>query len=318
MKYFALLTTYGEKVLAEATALGTQIALTHMAVGDGGGALPTPDTRQTKLINEKRRAAINTLFIDPVNTNQVIAEQVIPENEGGWWIREIGLFDKSGFLVAIANCPETYKPLLAEGSGRTQTIRVVLIVSHTDAVTVKIDPSVVLATREFVNQRLEEHEKSRKHPDATLTAKGFVQLTHQLGDSSTLVVTQKLLTDELKKMTFVTRTWQLTAKGGEMELTPPYQFKNCLFSINGLIQHDQYSYTIENNKILLAEILKQGEQVQIIIDAPLISTPLSGGLPISKDARNALTTGSDSGIYLDEDKFQPIDEIEVTTHEKDK
>lgn len=200
MKYYALLTTYGEKVLAEATALGTKIELTHMAVGDGGGTLPTPDTRQTKLANEKRRAAINTLFIDEINTNQVIAEQVIPENEGGWWIREIGLFDKSGFLVAIANCPETYKPLLAEGSGRTQTIRVVLIVSHTEAVTVKIDPSVILATRDYVNKSIEEHEKSRKHPDATLAAKGFVQLAGGLGESNTLVVTQKLLTDELKKL----------------------------------------------------------------------------------------------------------------------
>ncbi len=154
MKYFALLTTYGEKVLAEATALGTKIELTHMSVGDGGGALPTPDTRQTKLINEKRRAAINTLFIDPVNTNQVIAEQVIPENEGGWWIREIGLFDKAGNLIAIANCPETYKPQLAEGSGRTQSIRIVLIVSHTESVTLKIDPSVVLATRDYVNTEI--------------------------------------------------------------------------------------------------------------------------------------------------------------------
>ncbi len=311
MKYYALLTTYGEKVLAEATALGTKIELTHMAVGDGGGTLPTPDTRQTKLANEKRRAAINTLFIDEINTNQVIAEQVIPENEGGWWIREIGLFDKSGFLVAIANCPETYKPLLAEGSGRTQTIRVVLIVSHTEAVTVKIDPSVILATRDYVNKSIEEHEKSRKHPDATLAAKGFVQLAGGLGESNTLVVTQKLLTDELKKITFVTRTWQLTAKGGETELNPPYTFSSCLFSINGLIQHDGYSYSVEFNKILLAESLKQGEQVQIVIDAPLINTQQSGGLPISKDANNALTTGSDNGIYLDEDKFQPIDDITV-------
>ncbi|MEY1580129.1 phage tail protein, partial [Providencia manganoxydans] len=159
MKYFALLTTYGEKVLAEATALGTKIELTHMSVGDGGGSLPAPDTKQTKLINERRKAAINTLFIDSLNPNQIIAEQVIPENEGGWWIREIGLFDKSGALVAIANCPETYKPLLVEGSGRTQTIRVVLIVSHTESVTLKIDPTVVLATRKYVDDAIEVLDK---------------------------------------------------------------------------------------------------------------------------------------------------------------
>ncbi|HHR6069352.1 TPA: phage tail protein [Providencia alcalifaciens] len=155
MRYFALLTTYGEKVLAEASALGTKIELTQMAVGDGGGSLPTPDTQQTRLVNEKRRAAINTLFIDPLNANQIIAEQVIPENEGGWWIREMGLFDKSGMLVAVANCPETYKPLLAEGSGRTQTIRMILIISHTESVTLKIDPTVVLATRKYVDDAIQ-------------------------------------------------------------------------------------------------------------------------------------------------------------------
>lgn len=154
MKYFALLTKLGENLIAQATALGTKIELTHMAVGDGGGTLPTPDTNQTKLIAEKRRAAINTLFIDEKNKNQIIAEQIIPESEGGWWIREIGLFDKTGNLIAVANCPETYKPQLTEGSGRTQSIRMVLIVSHTDSVTLKIDPSVVLATREYVNTEI--------------------------------------------------------------------------------------------------------------------------------------------------------------------
>ncbi|MEY0876711.1 phage tail protein, partial [Providencia manganoxydans] len=126
MKYFALLTKLGENLLAQATALGTKIELTHMAVGDGGGSLPTPDTNQTKLVKEQRRAAINTLFIDEKNKNQIVAEQIIPEKDGGWWIREIGLFDKDGNLVAVANCPETYKPQLAEGSGRTQSIRMVL------------------------------------------------------------------------------------------------------------------------------------------------------------------------------------------------
>lgn len=151
MKYFALLTKLGENLLAQATALGTKLELTHMAVGDGGGKLPTPDTHQTKLIAEKRRAAINTLFIDDKNKNQIIAEQIIPEAEGGWWIREIGLFDKTGNLIAVANCPETYKPQLAEGSGRTQAIRMILVVSHTESVTLKIDPSVVLATRKYVD-----------------------------------------------------------------------------------------------------------------------------------------------------------------------
>ena len=180
MKYFALLTTYGEKVLAEATALGTKIELTHMAVGDGGGILPAPDTKQTKLVNEKRRAAINTLFIDSINTNQVIAEQVIPENEGGWWIREIGLFDKSGLLVAVANCPETYKPLLAEGSGRTQTIRMILIVSHTESVTLKIDPTVVLATRQYVDDAIQVLDK--RITELTASDVGAVPITRKVNN----------------------------------------------------------------------------------------------------------------------------------------
>ncbi len=124
-----------------------------MAVGDGGGTLPTPDAKQTALVNEKRRAALNMLYIDPQNSSQIIAEQVIPENEGGWWIREVGLFDESGVLIAVGNCPESYKPQLAEGSGRTQTVRMVLITSSTDNITLKIDPAVVLATRKYVDDK---------------------------------------------------------------------------------------------------------------------------------------------------------------------
>lgn len=180
MRYFALLTTYGEKVLAEASALGTKIELIQMAVGDGGGSLPTPDTQQTQLVNEKRRAAINTLFIDPLNANQIIAEQVIPENEGGWWIREMGLFDKSGMLVAVANCPETYKPLLTEGSGRTQTIRMILIVSHTESVTLKIDPAVVLATRKYVDDAIQVLD--RRITELTASDVGAVPITRRVNN----------------------------------------------------------------------------------------------------------------------------------------
>ncbi|QEM92756.1 phage tail protein [Kosakonia radicincitans] len=155
-KYFAILTNQGAARLANAAALGTTLNITQMAVGDANGVLPTPDPAQTALINQKRIAALNMLSIDPNNSSQIIAEQVIPENEGGYWIREIGLYDDSGVLVAVANCPETYKPLLQEGSGRTQTIRMVLIVSSTAAVTLKIDPAVVLATRQYVDNKVIE------------------------------------------------------------------------------------------------------------------------------------------------------------------
>lgn len=190
--YFALLTNIGAAKLANATTLGSRLNITRMAVGDGGGSLPVPNPAQTTLINEKRRAALNTLSVDPKNPSQIIAEQVIPENEGGFWIREIGLFDDDGNLIAVANCPETYKPQLQEGSGRIQTVRMILIVSSTDAVTLKIDPAVVLATRGYVDEVIEAHEKSRKHPDGTLTAKGFVQLSNATNsDSETLAATPK-------------------------------------------------------------------------------------------------------------------------------
>ncbi|BBA64165.1 phage tail protein [Escherichia coli] len=153
-KYYAVLTNVGAAKLANATALGAQVEITQMAVGDGNGVLPTPNPAQTALIHELRRAPLNSLSIDPNNANQIIAEQVIPEDVGGWWIREIGLFDKDGDMIAVANCAETYKPQLQEGSGRVQVVRMILIVSSTAAVTLKIDPSVVLATRQYVDDRI--------------------------------------------------------------------------------------------------------------------------------------------------------------------
>ncbi|MGA4469588.1 phage tail protein [Enterobacter hormaechei] len=155
-KFYTLLTEIGAAKLASAAALGVPLKITQMAVGDGGGVLPTPSAQQTRLIAEKRRADLNMLYIDPQNSSQIIAEQVIPETEGGWWIREVGLFDETGALIAVGNCPESYKPQLAEGSGRTQTVRMVLITSSTDTITLKIDPAVVLATRKYVDDKLLE------------------------------------------------------------------------------------------------------------------------------------------------------------------
>ncbi|MBB7736198.1 phage tail protein [Escherichia coli] len=156
VKYYAILTNQGAARLANATMLGSKLNLTQMAVGDANGVLPTPDPAQTKLINQKRIAPLNLLSVDPNNQSQIIAEQIIPENEGGFWIREIGLYDDEGVLIAVANCPETYKPQLQEGSGRTQTIRMILVVMNTEAITLKIDPSVVLATRKYVDDEVLE------------------------------------------------------------------------------------------------------------------------------------------------------------------
>ena len=184
-KYFAILTNQGAARLANAAALGTKLNLTQMAVGDANGTLPTPDPAQTKLINQKRIAPLSQLTVDPANTSQIIAEQIIPENEGGFWIREIGLYDDDGILIAVANCPETYKPQLQEGSGRTQTIRMILIVSSTSAITLKIDPAVVLATRQYVDDKIIEvkgyaDDLMKKHVEAANPHKQYPLIANAL------------------------------------------------------------------------------------------------------------------------------------------
>lgn len=174
-QFYTLLTQTGQAKMANAIALGTMIEITHLAVGDGNGALPVPDSNRETLVNEVRRAQINRLEVDPDNPSWLIAEQVLPPDVGGWTIREVGVIDADGDLIGYGNYPETYKPTLDQGSGRTQTIRMVLEVSHTAAVTLKVDPSVVLATREYVDDEIDKHEQSRNHPAATTTALGFVE-----------------------------------------------------------------------------------------------------------------------------------------------
>lgn len=174
-QFYTVLTEVGQAKLANALALGTTIDITDLAVGDGGGAMPHPDSNREALVNEVRRAPVNAVATDPDNPSWLIVEQVLPPEVGGWTIREVGLFDVDGDLIGYGNFPETYKPTLDEGSGRTQTIRMVLEVTHTTAVTLRVDPSVVLATREYVDQQRAEHEQSRNHPAATTTELGFVK-----------------------------------------------------------------------------------------------------------------------------------------------
>ncbi|NWN46912.1 phage tail protein [Pseudomonas sp. MAFF 301514] len=150
-QFFAILTAVGEAKQANAAALGTSWTFAQMGVGDANGNDPIPDRTQTKLINERRRAPLNQVKVDPTNASVIIAEQIIPENVGGWWVRELALYDADGDMVAVANCAPTFKPLLSQGSGRTQVIRINLIVSSTSNIELKIDPSVVLATREYVD-----------------------------------------------------------------------------------------------------------------------------------------------------------------------
>ncbi|HBC8066808.1 TPA: phage tail protein [Escherichia coli] len=192
-KFKTVITTAGAAKLAAATAPGgRKVNITTMAVGDGGGKLPVPDAGQTGLIHEVWRHALNKISQDKRNSNYIIAELVIPPEVGGFWMRELGLYDDAGTLIAVANMAESYKPALAEGSGRSQTCRMVIIVSSVASVALTIDTTTVMATQDYVDDKIAEHEQSRRHPDASLTAKGFTQLSSAINSTSeTLAATPK-------------------------------------------------------------------------------------------------------------------------------
>ncbi|HFJ0119276.1 TPA: phage tail protein [Escherichia coli] len=193
IKFRTVITTAGAAKLAAATAPGgRKVNITTMAVGDGGGKLPVPDAGQTGLIHEVWRHALNKISQDKRNSNYIIAELVIPPEVGGFWMRELGLYDDAGTLIAVANMAESYKPALAEGSGRSQTCRMVIIVSSVASVELTIDTTTVMATQDYVDDKIAEHEQSRRHPDASLTAKGFTQLSNATNSTSeTLAATPK-------------------------------------------------------------------------------------------------------------------------------
>ncbi|WP_246030573.1 phage tail protein [Kluyvera ascorbata] len=184
-KYKTVITTAGAAKLAAATVPGgKKVNITAMAVGDGGGTLPEPNDSQTKLINEVWRYALNKISQDNKKKNYIVAELVIPPEVGGFWMRELGLYDDAGTLIAVANMAESYKPKLEEGSGRAQTCRMVIIVSSIESVDLTIDSTTVMATQEYVDDKLSEHEQSRRHPDATLKEKGFTQLSSATDSTS--------------------------------------------------------------------------------------------------------------------------------------
>ncbi|EFM2225203.1 phage tail protein [Escherichia coli] len=192
-KFKTVITDTGAKKLAQAAAPdGKPVRLTHMAVGDGDGTLPTPDSKQTRLVHEVWRHTVNRVILDATHQNRIIAELVIPPETGGFWIREIGVFDEHGDLIAVGNTAESYKPAVAEGSGRAQTFRTILTVSSTATVALTVDNTMVMATVDYVDDKLKEHEQSRRHPDASLTAKGFTQLSSATNSTSeTLAATPK-------------------------------------------------------------------------------------------------------------------------------
>lgn len=207
-EFYTLLTDRGMAKIASALADKKQIHLQKMAVGDGGGQYYEPTASQTKLRHEVWRGEMNTLTVAPNNPNWLIAELVLPEDVGGWYVREVGVFDDEGELIAIGKFPESYKPLLPGGCGKQVCIRLIMEVSNTTAVTLTVDPSIVLATRDYVDTRLDEHEHSTNHPDATLTQKGFTQLSNATdSDDETKAATPKAVKAAMVEARNHTHTW---------------------------------------------------------------------------------------------------------------
>ena len=192
-KFKTVITDTGAKKIAQAVSPdGKPVRLTHMAVGDGGGTLPIPDSKQTSLVHEVWRHTVNSVTLDATHQNRIITELVVPPETGGFWIREIGVFDEFGDLIAVGNTAESYKPTVTEGSGRAQTFRTILTVSNTATVELNMDSTILMASMNYVDDKLKEHEQSRRHPDASLTAKGFTQLSSDTNSTSeTLSATPK-------------------------------------------------------------------------------------------------------------------------------
>ncbi|WP_251978566.1 phage tail protein [Salinicola avicenniae] len=244
-QYYTVPTRVGAAKLANAIALGVPIEIVEMAVGDGGGNLPDPDSSRSSLINEQRRAPINASETDPDNPTWIVIEQIVPPEVGGWTIREVGVFDTDGDMIAYGNYPETYKPLLSEGSGRTQTIRFVLQVSDTAAVTLKVDPSIVLATRGYVNDELDKHTKARSHPAATTTAQGMVELATptetRTGNDSQRAVTpagNKVALDEHRRETDAHSADRISL-GDLPNLGNPQTVQAALAAMGNVVLRDQ-------------------------------------------------------------------------------
>ncbi|MRT03760.1 hypothetical protein GJV10_10010 [Ewingella americana] len=183
-KFKSVVTTLGQTRIAAAIESGKDINISHMAVGDGNGSPTEPSVEQTALVHETYRLLLNSIKVDNKNPNWIIAEAIIPASVGGFWMREMGLFSDQGELIAVSNMADSYKPALEEGSGRTQTLRMVITVTDTEAVSLSIDDTLIIATEEYVNNLLAEHEASRRHPDGTLTDKGFVQLNSAVDSNS--------------------------------------------------------------------------------------------------------------------------------------
>ncbi|ELQ8582509.1 phage tail protein [Salmonella enterica] len=319
-KFKTVITTAGAAKLAAATVPGgKKINLNAMAVGDGGGKLPVPDAGQTQLVNEVWRHTLNKISQDNRYSNYIVAELVIPPEVGGFWMRELGLYDDEGTLIAVANMAESYKPELAEGSGRAQTCRMVIIVSDVESVALSIDSTMVMATQDYVDDRLAEHEKSRRHPDATLKEKGFTQLSNATdSESETLAATPKAVKAayDLADGKYTAQDATTTRKGlvqlsnatdsvSETLAATPKAVKTAMDNANERLAKDRNGADIPNVALFLQNV-GLGETINLAKNAVpatrrVNNKPLSGDITLSAVDVNAFALGM-TGDTLENDK----------------
>ncbi|EDI4375846.1 phage tail protein [Salmonella enterica subsp. enterica serovar Montevideo] len=319
-KFKTVITTAGAAKLAAATVPGgKKINLNVMAVGDGGGKLPMPDAGQTQLVNEVWRHTLNKISQDNRYSNYIVAELVIPPEVGGFWMRELGLYDDEGTLIAVANMAESYKPELAEGSGRAQTCRMVIIVSSVESVALSIDSTMVMATQDYVDDRLAEHEKSRRHPDATLKEKGFTQLSNATdSESETLAATPKAVKAayDLADGKYTAQDATTTRKGlvqlsnatdsvSETLAATPKAVKTAMDNANERLAKDRNGADIPNVALFLQNV-GLGETINLAKNAVpatrrVNNKPLSGDITLSAVDVNAFALGM-TGDTLENDK----------------
>ncbi|EBG9600569.1 phage tail protein [Salmonella enterica subsp. enterica] len=311
-KFKTIITDYGkQRLIAAMSPGGTKLTLTQMAVGDGGGNPTNPDTTSTELVNEVWRAAVNSVSVDKTHSNIIIVELLIPAEVGGFWVREAGIYDEFNKLVAICSLPASEKPLLEQGSGRAQTVRMTLIVSDTSIVNITIDSTTIMATNEYVDNSLEEHEKSRNHPDATLTDKGFTKLYSgvtsidetmaatpkavkiAMGNASARLAKERNLAD-LTNIPLARQSLQL---GNSATLNVGTTANTVAAGddsrITGAMQKDQNGADIPNKSLF----------VQNIGALPANGTAVAANRLVSRGALPALTgttRGSDSGLIMGE------------------
>lgn len=255
-KYESLITVSGEGKIASSVVTGEKVVFYDMAVGDGAGSATTPDKEQTSLVNECYRARLNSLKLSDTD-NIIIAEMIMPAEVGGFTIREAALFNDDGVCMAVANVPDTYKPVVSEGSGRSTIIRIWLTVSSTENIELIVDPSIVIATKDdvskassevkdYTDEQLSEHASSRNHPDATLDDKGFTRLSNDIdSDDEDKAATPRAI--KLAIESAIRAAWELDNPVGTT------RFFNQNINPNERWEWSKWVYTGENKTIRIGK-----------------------------------------------------------------